>query len=771
MAPPVTQVVVVYVVGLWAAFHLKIPPAWAIAPAGIALLLLRTSGWANIWAVTAIAGICSGSVAGRIEETSCHRMWKPGRVAAVVQLLDTPGARGMTTGSVLFAHPGCGGEVKLRFRELNAEAEAGAGAGAVLVVVGQYRFGGLLTVGHARNLRGHSIPAVTKIRQAVSLRIRHLYGPRAPLVEALVLGRREGIDPGLRQAFAGAGLAHLLAISGLHVGFLAAWLVVGFGWLLGRSRGETTAIMATWGYVLVLGFPAPATRAATFLTVALIARRRQRNPPLSAVVALAGALILTVDPASVASVGTWLSVAAVLGARWAGDWMGWARRHPVLGLLSVSFGATVWTAPFTALFFGTVAPIGLLANLPAVPLASLAVPAVFASLLAGAIPAGAAGLGLAAIERIAVFSSALPGGQVSGESGWAFAAPWAGLLIFLVWYSRTKPKLSVLGLRAAWVAVAVIWGSVAAVRPIASSDGQLSVFVLSVGQGDAIAVRTPGGHWVLVDAGPRMGSFDAGREVVVPFLRRHGVRTLDAVVVSHGDQDHLGGVPSVLENFPTRMVIEPAQPLPTDLYQHFLGTVELNAETWWAARASDTLKVDGVTFAVMHPSASWVRSNVQPNENSVVLHLKYGEFDMILTGDAGFPVEDLLLDQVEPVEVLKVGHHGSAGSTGERWVEALDPQVAVVSVGKNSYGHPSPVVLNRLQSAQVRLFRTDRDATVTIRTDGRYFAVFSTTSEPWTEALTCTIRAWSRFRDSSWSRNACTTRQPANSQTFSTTSP
>jgi competence protein ComEC len=304
----------------------------------------------------------------------------------------------------------------------------------------------------------------------------------------------------------------------------------------------------------------------------------------------------------------------------------------------------------------------------------------------------------------------------------------------------------------------------------ASGGHALDIHVLSVGQGDAILLRTPRDRWILVDGGPRSRGFDAGARVVLPFLRRHGARALDAVIVSHGDADHLGGIPAVLKGTDVGLVLEPGQPLGTALYLEYLAAVDARGISWAAARAGDTLAIDSVVVAVLHPRTAWVRNEFEPNENSVVVHVRYGCFDALLAGDVGASVERELLPSVPRVEVLKVGHHGSAGSTTAEWLVALQPQVGVISVGPNRYGHPSPVVLDRLGAQGVAIRRTDRGGAVTIRTDGRYYSVEQGRPASLLGSLLCRIRQSSRSSGSSSSRSGCIPRPPVISRTCSTTS-
>jgi competence protein ComEC len=610
------------------------------------------------------------------------------------------------------------------------------------------------------------------LRERIALRIQRLYGARAPLVEALVLGRRDDIDPQLRREFAYAGLAHLLAISGLHVGVVAAWLLLVLRLAGARRIAWPLSAVLVWGYVILLGFPSPATRAAGFITLYGIARVRQRHPPLSAVLAVAVLLVLAVDYGTITAVGAWLSVAAVWGtqagirllpSRW--------RARSALRLAAASFGATVTTAPITAYTFGVVAPAGLLANLVAVPLVTIAVPGVFASLALGETLAGGSGLVLALLERVAAAAARLPGGHLSGAAGPALAAPWAALLAVFIWATRRTASWKVIRRRALVGAVAASWAlSALAALGRARDAGQLALHFLDVGQGDAIAIQTPRGQWVVVDAGPRGPTGNAALSTVLPYLRSRGVERLAAVLVSHGDADHLGGVPSVVRALDPAIVLEPGQAVASALYVEYLAVVDGQGVPWRAARRGDTLVVDSVVFAVLHPSAEWIARTVGTNENSLVVRVRYGCFDALLAGDIGSPAEAVLVDSVGEVDVLKVGHHGSAGGTTGPWLDAVRPKVAVISVGRNGYGHPAPGVLARLSARRIATYRTDRGGAVTVRSDGRYLQVGQGEVTTLREKFRCRVLRLLRLSDSFSNKNACTPVQPVTLPACSTIS-
>lgn len=565
-----------------------------------------------------------------------------------------------------------------------------------------------------------------RLRALVSLRSERLYGPRAGVVDALILGRREGMAPALGEAFARAGLIHILAISGFHVGLVASWTVL-LALACGAKRPNAWVIGAgvSVAYVALLGWPAPATRAAGLSALAALGIVRQRASSRMALLAAACFGVLIVDPWAVFDLGAWLSALSIVGLHHATRWSDRALA-PTWGwrMLAASIGSTLATAPLTAAVLGTVAPIGIALNFAAIPIAAVAVPGVLASLLADLLvpplgPPLAAGTGLvlAALEELATAGARVPGGHVITEPGWRAALPWVLLLICVAWGIRGGARLPVAGARWAGVAALAMWGLVlaAALRQRAHGDEGLTLHFLDVGQGDAAAVRTPAGRWVLIDAGPADGRLDAGRRVVAPFLARQGVRQLEAAFVSHAHNDHLGGLPEVLRRVPARVVLEPGMPSPEEGYLGFLDWMAATGQRWTVARAGSGWTIDGVRFAVVHPDTTWGWWGLDLNENSLVLVVEWMGFRALLTGDAGLPAESLLAGQVGRVDLLKVGHHGSRGSTGERFLADLAPRVAVMSLGRrNRHGHPAPETLARLATAGATVFRTDRDGAIRV---------------------------------------------------------
>jgi len=578
---------------------------------------------------------------------------------------------------------------------------------------------------------------VSRIRTALFRSSRRLYGSRAPIVDALILGRRGGIDPELQDRFAQSGLVHLLSISGFHVGLISAWaflLARALGFM--RARALVLAALVSTAYVAFLGWPAPATRAAALALVLARCHVRQRRVQANALLSATCLGVVLVDPWAVLDLGGWLSAAALWGAT---RFSLWTDRRLGEGFwwrtLASSFGATIATAPITAYGLGTVAVAGLILNFVAIPLAAVAVPGVAASLLLDPVApataqtlAGGSGLALHALELSAAAGAAIPKGHLLVETGSVrAAAPWLAALFAALWIFSLRNTVAEAGRRAGWVVTLTLWLPLVATRLSGSGNGtqDVTLHFLDVGQGDGALVRTPGGHWVMIDAGPIGERNDAGRRVVAPFLAREGVRALTVVVVSHAHADHLGGVPSVLARMGVREVVEPGLVTPDPAYARFLTQLDSAQIPWHPGRTGERFVIDGVSFTVLHPAATWEGWGEDLNEDSLVLLVEYGAFQVLFAGDAGLRAEADMRGRVQRVDLLKVGHHGSRRSTGDEWLDSLAPKVGIISVGRNDYGHPAPETLRRLAAHDVELRRTDQDGTITVTTDGRTMTIRS----------------------------------------------
>jgi competence protein ComEC len=258
--------------------------------------------------------------------------------------------------------------------------------------------------------------------------------------------------------------------------------------------------------------------------------------------------------------------------------------------------------------------------------------------------------------------------------------------------------------------------------------------MLDVGQGDAIAIRTRAGRWILVDAGRSWLGGDAGRSVVVPYLARRG-GALALFVLSHPHADHVGGAASVFAALHPARFLDPGYVGTTPPYLAALGEATRDHIAWQRVRPGDSLAVDEVTLTALAPDSAWVAGLTDANLASTVLVARVGAVRILFTGDAEAPEEEWLLahdPSALAADVLKVGHHGSSTSTTPPFLAAVHPRLALVSVGAhNAYGHPDASVLRALHDAGAQVLRTDRAGTIVVRTDGHGLEV-EARDERWT---------------------------------------
>jgi len=576
--------------------------------------------------------------------------------------------------------------------------------------------------------------ARARLRGRIESRMRELLPETWPLASALILARKEALDPAVREAFAVAGIAHLLAISGFHVGVVALLVsVVLRGAGAGPRRAPAYAASITWLYIGLIGFPAAATRAALILTFVAAAQLRARPAGALGAIASAGIILFLVDPSALLHPGFQLSFAGALGLVMLRPTV---RRRLDAAAFSVipamlkdgvaaGVGATLATMPFVAFHFGRVSVVGLPATLVATPLVSAAIPGLLSAIGMSWISpsfahflAGGTDVLLRSLESVArlcaspswasvwVGDAVLIGGLVGGLGG----------LIGVRFFGE--------GVRgwARWLTIMVWAATGAGVAPLAerwAGLGTVEIVFLDVGQGDALAIRSPRGRWILVDTGPRGPTYDAGARVVLPYLRRRGVARIEALVLTHPDLDHIGGAESVVEALDVGFVLDPAQAAGRDAYVRVLEAASRNSVPWLEARRDVSIMLDGVEISVLHPDGPTLASydGTDSNAQSVVLLVRYGEFEALLTGDAPVAVEEAILDDLpSDLEVLKVGHHGSNTSTSPLLLALTSPEVAVISVGaRNRYSHPHTDVLNRIIESGARILRTDLSGDIVVR--------------------------------------------------------
>ncbi len=568
---------------------------------------------------------------------------------------------------------------------------------------------------------------------------QHVGGKEGALVKTMLLGQKWLLPSEVQRDFQATGLSHVLAISGLHVGFIAAALSSIAALLrLTKKQAFGFQVCLLCLYCVMVGATPSVVRAVVMAALLLGGKAVGRQPDMLNNLFVAAFFILLLRPLDLFDVGFQLSFAAVVGiilfVERFESWLKFLPRWMAAGL-SVTLSAQLGVWPIIAYHFNAFSVISMVTNLLLVPMSGLIVLMGFALMVMGlVIPT--MGILLGPPIKLLCFLL-VRGNEVLAAIPWAFMRVVSPSFFFLACYylavwilSPEKPR---------WVKRPFLWcGAMAAVLLLVGIlipllDNDLKVVFLDVGQGDCIYIKTPDEKHILIDGGGRSashtGTFDVGEDVVVPFLLKNGVGHLDLVIMSHAHDDHIGGLIAVLESIPVRAFMEYPPGEESDNYVRLKELVSRKGIKNVYAYSGLSYRVGrDVWLDVVYPHVA----DKQPerlfsggdNNRSLVILLRYGEANVLFTGDIEADVEKYLSKNWNlPIDILKVAHHGSNTSSTDEWLKALRPQLAVIQVGRNAFGHPSSQVLHRLENGGIKVLRNDRHGAVIASYGGRKWRI------------------------------------------------
>ncbi len=581
---------------------------------------------------------------------------------------------------------------------------------------------------------------------------------------AMTVGITGGLDKQLRRNYAVAGIAHLLAVSGLHVGFISAIAYLLFHYasfyalyLLRRRWTEAgihrkvaafLCIIAVFVFVLTAGASVSSQRAGIMAAVFFLSMVAGREGELLNSLALSAIVVLLLDPAALFSASFILSYLAVLAIallfmrekeepEGAADKLAALEKPTVfkrikrsaIETVKISLAVSAITAPALMAIFNETQGGGILTNLIAIPLAAFAVPSVFIAAALGWVwlPLG---------ETLGWFSSFAFWGinfaaRFFGSSSlFTFAGPapaaWLVCLFYCV-YALWVVRHRLFPVSAALLCVAIAffyW----------PQDRQYTELrFIDVGQGDATLVMLKDGTNILVDGGVRFGNFDAGELAVLPELRRLGIRKLDAVIATHGDMDHVGGLSAVMKGVRVLRYMDNGEPhRALDVLRKIADSRGISCFVLHGGRNLPLSR--NAVLSVLHPSSQFIQEYPDSKNNnlSLMLMLQTEGKRILLPADNEKQAEKYLLAEGANLkaDVLKVAHHGSGGSTTPDFLEAVSPRVAIISVGRmNAYHMPAKRTMATLGEHPIDVYQTKEqgEVSLTLR-DGKFFV--KTYTEP-----------------------------------------
>ena len=617
---------------------------------------------------------------------------------------------------------------------------------------------------------------LSQLRYESEVLFRKLLGEKnGATASAMVLGRKKGMDSEVKALYQGAGISHLLAISGLHLSLIGAGL---FGLLkkvrlpVALSAGISTWILIV--YAQLTGMGISTRRALVMFLLFLAAGLLKRTPDLPTSLAVAALLLLVPKPQRILDAGFQLSFSAVLGIavmipvlqdgwedaapslRVADGVAGWniaraaivracclLRKNILAGL-----GITMTMLPFLLIHFYEWSPWSVLLNLAVIPLMGILLPCLIGLQLVARLTALVHCLELpqhllctaieaifSCYEQLCRFTTALPGSILhTGYPTWqTLTAYTIGLIALAVSGKKLRPHLR--------LAAAVCLMGIFLIR----LPGELNVTMLDVGQGECVGIETREHHVYLVDAGSTSKK-KTGQYQIIPWLKYIGTRSVEGIFITHWDEDHISAVGELLEwskssRVKIRRIFLPDVALKDEVLETLLQQIEEANVSVEYLSAGEHMTDGALQISCLHPYAKKVPED--RNDASLVLRLSQGDFQMLLTGDLEKSGEDWLVEQARPAveqpqpaaqnplrcTILDAGHHGASNATGEALLDLAQPELVLISCGKNNrYGHPAPETLKRLEERGIRWYSTAEVGAIQVHVGKKKVKIETSTS-------------------------------------------
>jgi len=562
-------------------------------------------------------------------------------------------------------------------------------------------------------------------------------GQNRALLTGLILGERSEISLDIKEAFSKIGVMHVLAVSGLHVGFI----IIIFSTLFRLLRvpfqiNNILTICCILFYMFIVGFMPPVVRASITSVLYLMGIILHRQSNLINLIATAALIILLINPLQLYQASFQLSFIAVVSIvylyrilknvfnkfSWTYHFKKFKISNYFFQLFLVSLAASCGTMPLIIFYFEKLPLMAMFINILVIPLVGIIIALGFVYAAIVFVYPPLADLIASSNDMLLTFLIEF----ITKLAEFPFSyIPIYGLnffhilliyLVLLMFFHINQKKC-----QKALIYILLISLNIIVWRDTDSSSRWLTVIFFDVGDGDAALIEFPDKKRMLIDGGNQVLMFNAGQRHIFPYLKRHHIKEVETILLSHPDTDHLGGIPYLLNRIPVNRVIDNGTKRNSWVFERYLTLIDsLNIfhDTVFAGERIDS--ATNVGMFVLHPIAQEIHGDI--NNLSLVVKIIYGEISFLFTGDIEHPVEQRLLryGNLLKSNVLKVPHHGSNSSSTLNFLKLVNPKYAIISVGEfNKFNHPSPKVLDRLRSLQIQTIRTDVNGAAIFRTDGK----------------------------------------------------
>ena len=587
------------------------------------------------------------------------------------------------------------------------------------------------------NQKDYFKSSLHSVRKLIDETIHKLHNPQtAGLLRGLLLADRSEIDYETKNEFINSGVVHILAVSGLHVGYVLVIIIFMFG-RFGIYLRSILTIIGLVAFMFLTGVPPSVFRATLMSVVIIIAFLSNRSANIINSISIAAFIILILNPNEIYNPGFQLSFSAVLAIgilypylqkiifklNLKHKWLEY-----ILLFFGVSLSAQIGTLPFTLAYFSKLSVVALFANLIVIPTVGVIIGIAFITVFIGVIS-----------NSIAIYFAAandlLSGWMIdfikyTGQLDFSFL--WIrnySLYDSIVFYLGLALVLLVLRkISKVYIKIILVMILSATIIIYSQFDNKelldknvLSVFMIDVGQGDSFLIKFPNGKTALIDAGEANPFIDNGERVIIPLLDNFGIRKIDYGFISHLDLDHYGGFVSLVHNDRIKEIF---RPMPDS------SKKSIRLEKYLSQKKIKTRIYDKYSFDVgnvkiyfLNDPNNYLYKKFSSNDKSGVVKIVFGNTSFLFVGDCEHPGEYFLASNFGKMldsDVLKVGHHGSSTGSSDAFLNLVSPEISLVSAGiKNKFSHPSERVINSLEEINSIIYRTDKSGGVFLQSDGK----------------------------------------------------